>query len=321
MGLIGINNKYRMTRPLGSGSFGNVYDGYDIHTTKPVVIKVQKTQNKGDLLRSEYEIYKKLHNDEHITPICYDHYVIDSYNVLVMEKLGLDLEKQQIQEPFTLIGVCKLACQLIKKIEYMHRKNIIHRDIKPANVLFNTSNDNVFLIDYGMGRSYLYNKLHIKHENKGKIIGTLRFNSVNANSGYESSRKDDLISFGYMLIFLVKNKLPWQNTIITRDELLEQCISSNKNTDIEQKQDTTIKKNDLSLFSKDYIKQQQRKIIERKILNKKQNTSINELCTDLPEFFGEYISYVYNLKFDETPNYNYIYDGFLNTLMDEISYT
>ena len=44
---------------------------------------------------------------------------------------------------------------------------------------------------------------------KDRFRGTLNFSSINSMEGYESSRRDDLISIGYMLIFLIKEELPW----------------------------------------------------------------------------------------------------------------
>ena len=39
---------------------------------------------------------------------------------------------------------------------------------------------------------------------------------------------------------------------------------------------------------------------------KKQTTSINELCYGFPIQFAQYLTYVRNLKFDETPDYQYL---------------
>ena len=86
------------------------------------------------------------------------------------------------------------------------------RDIKPENFLFGEKDkDILYLIDYGLCKKYKSSKTgkHILPKNIGRAIGTARYASINAMSGKEQSRRDDIISIGYMIIYLMKRDLPW----------------------------------------------------------------------------------------------------------------
>ena len=103
---------------------------------------------------------------------------------------------------------------MISRLEYLHEKGYIHRDLKPDNMLIGRSphhHNQIFLIDYGLAKKYRTSSgQHVPFKEGGKLVGTARYASVNSHLGYTLSRRDDLISVGYILVYFIKGKLPWQ---------------------------------------------------------------------------------------------------------------
>lgn len=111
---------------------------------------------------------------------------------------------------------------MIKRIEYTHDKNHIHRDIKPDNFMMgiNSTENSLFIIDFGLAKKYRSStkKGHIAFKTNKNITGTARYCSINTHRGYEQSRRDDLESIGYVLVYFLKGILPWQGIKCRQDE-------------------------------------------------------------------------------------------------------
>lgn len=106
-----------------------------------------------------------------------------------------------------------IGLQIINRIESLHRVGYIHRDIKPDNFLIGTHSkkSRVYMIDLGLSKKFLDSKknhLNIRYDTN--FTGSFRYSSIRNHKGIEQSRRDDLESIGYMLIFFLKKKLPWQ---------------------------------------------------------------------------------------------------------------
>ena len=102
---------------------------------------------------------------------------------------------------------------MIFRIEFLHSKGFIHSDLKPENFVLNKDNNNtmVYLIDFGLAEPYidLKSKEHKKNEEKKGHKGTMDFCSMNSHLKLSLSRRDDIESLAYCLIFLWEGKLPW----------------------------------------------------------------------------------------------------------------
>jgi serine/threonine protein kinase len=96
----------------------------------------------------------------------------------------------------------------------MHTKLFIHRDIKPDNLVTGVGKRHkiIYLIDFGLCKKYWDSKKekHLRCRKERKLIGTARFASINSHNGLDLSRRDDLESFCYVLLYFLKGSLPWQ---------------------------------------------------------------------------------------------------------------
>lgn len=163
----------------------------------------------------ESKVYKILHGGVGIPHIRY--YGIErDYHCLVMDLLGPSLEDlfNFCSRRFTMKTVLMLADQMIGRIEYMHVKNFIHRDIKPDNFLMGIGRhcNKLFIIDFGLAKKYRDSRtrVHIPYRDNKNLTGTARYASVNAHMGIEQSRRDDMESLGYVLMYFNRGNLPWQ---------------------------------------------------------------------------------------------------------------
>ncbi|CAH0701236.1 unnamed protein product [Spodoptera exigua] len=210
-----VGNKYRLGRKIGSGSFGDIYLGTNIVTKEEVAIKLECIKTRHPQLHIESKFYKLMQGGVGIPAIKWCGSEGD-YNVMVMELLGPSLEDlfNFCSRRFSLKTVLLLADQLITRIEDIHYRNFIHRDIKPDNFLMGLGKKGnlVYIIDFGLAKKYKDARTlqHIPYRENKNLTGTARYASINTHLGIEQSRRDDLESLGYVLMYFNRGSLPWQ---------------------------------------------------------------------------------------------------------------
>lgn len=231
-----VGGKYRLGKKIGSGSFGDIYLGHNVSSGEDVAIKLESVKSRHPQLLYESKIYRILSGGVGI-PNLYWYGVEGDYNVMVMELLGPSLEDLFMfcSRKFTLKTVVMLADQLLSRIEYIHSRSFLHRDIKPDNFLIGLHKraNHVYVIDYGLAKKYRDPKTmqHIPYTDKKNLTGTARYASINTHCGIEQSRRDDLESLGYVLMYFLRGSLPWSGLKATTkkqkyEKIMEKKIST-----------------------------------------------------------------------------------------------
>ena len=245
-----IANKYKIIEKIGEGCFGFIFKGENIRTFEKVAIKMESISCETKLLKNEAKIYQylqgciqtpstvvsgvpsltgafgfgSLHNGNEGFPTVKWFGIIDNYYYMVLPLLGDSL----CNKTFDTKPLFSISIDMIKRIQYIHENGLIHRDIKPDNFLFGLNNDPVIhLIDFGFCRKYLKadNKTHIDLKTNRPMIGTPNFVSVNVHNGLEPSRRDDLESVAYMMIYFQLGQLEWMNPGVDLDKMREMKIN------------------------------------------------------------------------------------------------
>ncbi|XP_076932021.1 casein kinase 1-like protein 1 isoform X1 [Bidens hawaiensis] len=210
-----VGNKFRLGRKIGSGSFGEIYLGTNVQTNEEVAIKLENVKTKHPQLLYESKLYRILQGGTGIPNVRWFG-VEGDYNVLVMDLLGPSLEDlfNFCSRKLSLKTVLMLADQMINRIEFVHSKSFLHRDIKPDNFLMGLGRraNQVYIIDFGLVKKYrdATTHQHIPYRENKNLTGTARYASMNTHLGIEQSRRDDLESLGYVLMYFLRGSLPWQ---------------------------------------------------------------------------------------------------------------
>ncbi|KAK8918903.1 Casein kinase I isoform delta-like [Platanthera zijinensis] len=219
---------YKVERKLGKGGFGQVYVGRRISggTEKSgpdayeVALKFEHRNSKGCSFGPpfEWQVYTTLNGCYGIPGVHYKGRQGD-YFILVMDMLGPSLWDvwNSVGQAMSPSMVACIAVESISILEKLHMKGFVHGDVKPENFLLGqpgtADEKKLFLIDLGLASKWKEpsSGQHVAYDQRPDIFrGTIRYASVHAHLGRTGSRRDDLESLAYTLIFLIRGRLPWQ---------------------------------------------------------------------------------------------------------------
>lgn len=211
-----IKGRWKVLKKIGAGAFGEIFSGKNVITNEMVAIKVERVDNKKQVLKLEVAVLKKLQACPFVCRFitCGR---FNEYNYMIMELLGENLSELRRRQPdgrFSMGTALKLGIQMMKALEAVHDLGYIHRDVKPSNYamgLTGVKRHTTFLIDFGLARRYLLSGGEVRppRDSTG-FRGTARYASINSHLSKDLGRRDDLWSIFYMLIEFIQGQLPWR---------------------------------------------------------------------------------------------------------------
>ncbi|KAF5841178.1 serine/threonine protein kinase [Dunaliella salina] len=229
---VGGSPSYTPEKKLGKGGFGQVWLGRrtvaprgaaaKANTDGPgsmqVALKFEHLSSKGCSNGPPYEwsVYQMLGESYGIPRLHYKGQQ-DNFYIMIMDILGPSLwdvwnqKHQHLSEAY----VACVAMESLAILKALHEKGYVHGDVKPENFLLGApgtpKEKKLYLVDLGLAMRWRDRNGHAKYDQKpDDFRGTVRYSSVHAHLGRTPSRRDDLESLAYTLMFLLKGRLPWQ---------------------------------------------------------------------------------------------------------------
>lgn len=212
-----FGGKYLLGEEVAVGGCGTVFQGVHKIAGKEVAIKVEPALARSSPLQQETKIYRSLQGGPGVPWMMWAG-KSGEFNVMVIDLLGSSLEDlfQTCNRHFSLKTVLMLGVQLLDRIEYIHSRGLVHRDIKPANFVMSSrspAESHINVIDFGLAKKYRdpLTGEHIPYQQDDHHgVGTSLFASIHTHDGIEASRRDDLESLAYMLMYFLRGSLPWR---------------------------------------------------------------------------------------------------------------
>lgn len=214
-------------------------------------------------------------------PTCLGFGLHGTCRFLVFEDMGQSLDSIMLDEakPLSPKVVLKLACRILDVLEFIHENEYTHADIRAENIYISSdSHPKVILSGFGRAFRFCPGGKHVEYREGSRAphLGHHDFISLDVHLGAAPSRRSDLQSLGYCLIYWMTKALPWNST-------------TQKPKDIAAEKQRCMK--DIS------------RLLRHSFGTEK-----------VPGTLLEYLSQVMNLEYSETPNYTQLKAGLTNEL-------
>lgn len=220
-----LSGRYNITRQVGQGGMGAVYEATHALIGKRVAVKVLLDKYaKREALVARLEKEARLASSighEHIVDITDFGITEDGRNFVVMEYLEGESLAECLQREVRLPErrVLEIVQQATSALAAAHKKGVVHRDIKPENIFLLQRRDKDFVkvVDFGISKS-----LRDTDENEeskprltetGMVLGTpLYMSPEQARGDDELDHRVDVYALGVIMYETSTGRVPFQGT-------------------------------------------------------------------------------------------------------------
>ena len=211
-----VGERFKLVEKLGKGSFGVAYHGIDLnnpHSSEPsVAIKLQRNARDSTCSR-EISMLRRLDGLSRVPSLIWTG-EFKQYRAMALQLEGPNLGSlfDMLGKQFSIDTAIHCLIECISCVEQVHEHGVVHRDIKPQNFVIGLNDEKkIYVIDFGLSTLYVDDRnKHKKYFENCSPVGTARYASLNTHRGIHQTRRDDLESIGYMIIYFLKSELPWQ---------------------------------------------------------------------------------------------------------------
>jgi serine/threonine-protein kinase len=226
-----LAGKYRLTREIGHGGMGAVWEAVHEALERPVAVKFLKPWTNGDPARSARFV-----SEARMVAALKHRFVVDVFDFgvsdeglyyMVLELLNGQTLARRIDDgpPFRVHEAVHLIADCLRGLHAVHEAGIVHRDLKPDNIVIVQDADGVFpkLIDFGISKRTEDERTPATPEGApprkrsrltapGMVIGTLDYMPPEQLRGRDDlDRRADVYSMGVILYEWLAGRLPFDH--------------------------------------------------------------------------------------------------------------
>ncbi|MBL4865892.1 MAG: serine/threonine protein kinase [Pseudomonadales bacterium] len=201
-------DKYEITRVLGQGAMGIVYQGYDKRIDRQVAIKVLHPHLRQGEMGTD--LVARFNQEAKAAARCFHPNIVtvfdfgssDDSPFIVMEYVqGVELKaKLKGSDSLPLSASIEITLQILEALAYAHDQGVVHRDIKPANIIL-LDDGRIKVSDFGVARLDTS-----ELTNTGFMVGTPNYMSPEGLRGDAVDSRSDLYSTGLLLFELITSQ-------------------------------------------------------------------------------------------------------------------
>ncbi|MBM3465096.1 MAG: Stk1 family PASTA domain-containing Ser/Thr kinase [Armatimonadetes bacterium] len=204
-----LRGRYEVVELIGEGGMARVYRGNDRRLSRPVVLKVLRSDFTSDpefLERFQREASAAARLAHANIVKVYDVDEEDGVPFMVMEYYAAEDAKQILRREGRLEPrrATQIAISVLDALDYAHSQGIIHRDLKPHNILI-TDRGEVKITDFGIAKALSSDSL----TRTGTMVGSAHYFSPEQAQGQKVGPASDIYSLGIVLYEMISGRVPF----------------------------------------------------------------------------------------------------------------